>query len=196
MNFKILYVNMNSRYLKDFDSFIRTVLLYYRHMSKNEELLRLLNDLSHIIRFRMDKVSGQKRILIILNQEGVITQRDLTERLGVQSGSVSETLEKLERSELIYRIPSESDRRTADIFLTQKGRELSEKIKVNYEKEQDRLFTSLSDSEKDQLFYLLNKLYKDWDILYPQRDYHKIKDHGYHRGHHHHHFKGPKKHKF
>ena len=47
-----------------------------------------------------------------------MTQKALTARLGVQPGSASEVLNKLEQAGLILRTPSETDHRTTDIHLT------------------------------------------------------------------------------
>ena len=50
-----------------------------------------------------------------------MTQRKLTERLGVQPASASEVLAKLETAGMIVRTPSEMDRRTVDVALTEAG---------------------------------------------------------------------------
>ena len=64
---------------------------------------------------------SQKRILMILKENPGITQRELTRHLGIQPGSASEVLGKLESAGLIRRTPSEIDRRTTDITLTEAG---------------------------------------------------------------------------
>lgn len=69
--------------------------------------------------------ASQKRILIILNEVKSITQRDLTMRLGIQPGSASEILSKLETAGLILRTINETDRRTADISLTKQGQQMA-----------------------------------------------------------------------
>lgn len=60
-----------------------------------------------------------------MNEVGEITQRELTERIGVQPGSASEVIAKLESAELIVRTQNPVDRRTTDIRLTDKGRTLA-----------------------------------------------------------------------
>ena len=55
-----------------------------------------------MMRMRSDGREGQKRILVMLNG-GPLTQRDLTERLGIQPGSASEIVSKLESGGMIRR---------------------------------------------------------------------------------------------
>ena len=45
----------------------------------------------------MEGRGGQNRVLTILKEEGEMTQRALTERLGIQPGSASEIIGKLEK---------------------------------------------------------------------------------------------------
>lgn len=58
----------------------------------DDRLIISLQDLHHIMRSLYEGKASQKRILIILNESEAITQRDLTERLGIQPGSASEIL--------------------------------------------------------------------------------------------------------
>ena len=62
----------------------------------DDRLIISLRDLHHTMRSLYEGKASQKRILIILNESETITQRDLTERLGIQPGSASEILSKLE----------------------------------------------------------------------------------------------------
>ncbi|WP_304975963.1 MarR family transcriptional regulator, partial [uncultured Acetatifactor sp.] len=64
----------------------------------NDGLILSLRDLHHTMHSLYEGKASQKRILIILNELEAITQRDLTERLGIQPGSASEILAKLEGS--------------------------------------------------------------------------------------------------
>lgn len=54
------------------------------------------------MRFLYEGKGSQKRILIVLEDiGGCVTQRQLTERLGIRPGSVSEVIAKLESMEHI-----------------------------------------------------------------------------------------------
>ena len=62
----------------------------------NDKLIMNLRDISHTMRSLYEGRGSQKRILIILHEVGKITQRALTERLGIQPGSASEVIAKLD----------------------------------------------------------------------------------------------------
>lgn len=135
-------------------------------MNKNEKLVHSLWDISHKMRRLHDGKASQSRILVILRERETMTQRELTEHLHVQPGSASEILSKMEQTGLIVRVPNATDRRTTDLFLTEKGKILAheavEKRKALYEK----MFLSLTAEEQDTLFSLLEKLQTDWDTRF------------------------------
>ena len=132
----------------------------------NDKLIMNLRDISHTMRSLYEGRGSQKRILIILHEVGKITQRALTERLGIQPGSASEVIAKLESAELITRTPSESDRRTADIQLTDKGKELASQAVNQRRRRHEEMFSCLSEDEKTELLTLLEKINTDWEQRY------------------------------
>lgn len=100
---------------------------------------------------------SQKRILIILKEAGPLTQKELTERLGVQPGSASEILSKLENAGLIIRTQNEIDRRTTDIQLTDAGTELALEAAELRQQRHEEMFSCLTLEEKATLLSLLEK---------------------------------------
>lgn len=132
----------------------------------NNKLIMNLRDLGHTIRFLYEGKGSQKQILMILLKAGSITQRELTERIGIQPGSASEVIGKLEAAGLILRTPSQSDRRTTDVELTQEGRIQAKEALRQRKKRHQEMFSCLSDEEKEELLALAEKLNADWDIRY------------------------------
>ena len=130
----------------------------YEALDLDGKLSAKLNELNHVSRFVMDSRGGQGRILRVLAEEGTMTQRALTEKLGIQPGSASEVIGKLERAGLLTRTENESDRRTADVRLTEQGLAQAE----SGAKEKPALFSALDEGEKQQLLTLLEKLSADW----------------------------------
>ena len=128
----------------------------------NDGLILSLRDLHHTMRSLYEGKASQKRILIILNGLEAITQRDLTERLGIQPGSASEILSKLEGSGWIVRTQNESDRRTTDISLTDSGRKVAEEALKQRRQRHEEMFSCLSGEEKQELLSLLDKVRCDW----------------------------------
>lgn len=138
----------------------------YHAADINGRLIINLRDISHTMRFLYEGKGSQRRILIILNETGAITQRALTERLGIQPGSASEVIAKLESAGLILRTSSLSDRRTADIMLTEKGKELAREAAEQRSRRHKEMLSCLSPAEKAELLSLLEKISADWERRY------------------------------
>ena len=119
----------------------------------------------------------QTKILeIIHDADEIISQKALQEKLGIQSGSMSEVVIKLEKKGYIERIKSSQDRRAYDIILTEEGQEEYHKHK---EKEHDSstLFVDLNKEEKKELNEMLGRLIDGWlskdpDFLENTRTHH------------------------
>lgn len=138
----------------------------YDTMDMDKKLIINLRDLGHVIRFLYEGKGSQKRILIILHETGGMTQRELTERMGVQPGSASEVIGKLESAGLIQRKRSRTDRRTTDIELTETGRIRAEEAVEQRKMRHLEMFSCLSAEEKESLLALVEKLNVDWDDRY------------------------------
>lgn len=132
----------------------------------NRRLIFSLLDINHTMRSLYEGKASQKRILIILSEVKSITQKDLTMRLGIQPGSASEILSKLESAGLIRRTVSETDRRTANISLTDEGEKMALEAAKQRSQRHVEMFSCLSGDEKEQLLSLLEKLNEDWDRRY------------------------------
>lgn len=141
----------------------------YNAMDIQTKLILNLRDIGHVIRFLYEGRGSQKRILILLNREGEMTQSELTEKLGVQPGSASEVVRKLESAGLIERTPSAADHRTTDIRLTKEGKALAEETLLKRQIRHQEMFACLSDEEKSTLLSLTEKLNADWSERYHER---------------------------
>jgi DNA-binding MarR family transcriptional regulator len=100
---------------------------------------------------------GQNRVLNIIAKHDGLNQKELAELLDIRSASMSELLNKLERSNLITREKDELDKRVTRVFLSTAGREL-----VDDSQDQgnfaEMLFEGLSDKEKCIFHTILKKL--------------------------------------
>lgn len=142
----------------------------YDSMDRNNKLIWNLRDIGHTLRNIAEGKGSQKRVLITLLGNTPMTQRELTEELGIQPGSASEVIGKLETAGLLTRNPSETDRRTTDIVLTDTGKTAAEDALSQRQKRHRRMFSCLSEEEQDTLLCLLEKLNADWDTKYRQDD--------------------------
>lgn len=94
--------------------------------------------------------STQDRIIRILNENGgTMGQKALQLLLGVQPGSISEILSKMEEKGLIIRDKDDDDHRASLIRLN---------TEVKNEEKEVSLFDVLSDEEKESLKAILNKV--------------------------------------
>lgn len=141
-------------------------LVGYDHMDINNKLVINLRDLGHMIRFLFGGKGSQERILIILQEAGGMTQRELTERIGVQPGSASEVIGKLESAGLILKQPSPTDHRTTDIKLTKLGERKAEEAARQRRERDKEMFSCLSEEEKNMLLAIVEKLNDDWSGRY------------------------------
>ncbi|MDO4565465.1 MAG: MarR family transcriptional regulator [Clostridia bacterium] len=138
----------------------------YNAADVSDKLILNLRDLGHIMRRQYEGKASQKRILIVLYREGTTTQSALTERLGVQPGTASEVLAKLESAGLIQRDASAVDRRTMDIRLTEAGTAAALEAVEQRQNRHKAMFEVLSDEEKLTLLGLLEKLNGDWELRF------------------------------
>ena len=142
----------------------------YRALDRNNKLIWNFRDIGHTMRQIAEGRASQKRILILLRETQGMTQKALTARLGVQPGSASEVLSKLEQAGLILRTPSEADHRTTDIRLTPDGEVLAEEASAQRAERHEQMFSVLSGEEKDTLIALLERINAHWDQTYRHRD--------------------------
>lgn len=161
----------------------------YKTMDMDSRLIMNLRDVGHMLRMLYEGKGSQRRVLILLLEGGAMTQRELTEKLGVQPGSASEVIGKLEHAGLLVRTPSESDRRTADVRLTEEGREKAEEAALRRKSRHQEMFSCLTEEEKETLLSLTEKLGGFWEERYREKDWEAgrgegpRKGHGHGRGH-------------
>ncbi len=142
---------------------------YYQSLDADNKLIWNLRDLGHMLRMMYEGKGSQKRILMILRDTGGMTQRELTERIGVQPGSASEVLGKLEEAGLISRTANQEDRRTTDIRLTPEGESAAKEAQARCDERHRQMFACLTPDEKEELLLLLEKLRREWETYRPNR---------------------------
>ncbi len=138
----------------------------YPALSPNDKLIVNLRALSHTIRDLYEGRESQKRTLILLRESDGITQRALTEKMGIQPGSASEVIGKLVAAGLVARTPNPEDRRTVNLHLTPSGRAEADSAFLQRQQRHQEMFSCLSGAERETLLTLLEKLNADWDSRY------------------------------
>ena len=140
----------------------------YHFLDRNNKLIWNLWDIGHTMRHISEGKGSQKRVLMTLLEAGDMTQRELTDLLDIQPGSASEVIGKLETAGFLVRNPSETDRRTTNIMLTEEGKAAAGEALAQRRERHQQMFACLSEEEEDTLLQLLEKLNADWDSKYRQ----------------------------
>ena len=108
-----------------------------------------------------DLIPGEFGVLIELRLSGPpfrLTPTQLYNRLLVTSGGMTGRLDKLEKRDLIRRLPDRTDRRSILVELTDCGREFIDRVYVNHMAIEQRSVGGLDQTEKVQLTALLKKV--------------------------------------
>lgn len=82
---------------------------------------------------------------------------ELAEKMKIAKPSISVMIDRLEKNEFIYKVISDSDRRSAHIHLTDKGQKAAMLHNEIHAKIAELLTLEMTDSEKQILIVLLNK---------------------------------------
>ncbi len=127
-------------------------------------LWKVLNQTAHYMHYRKTSYRGRIKALEILKEAGQegLGQKELAVVMDIQAGSLSELLQKMENDSLIIRTKDNHDKRNSIVYATQYG--LEQLIIMTEERKQraSEMFAVLTDTEKQQLDHILNKLNEDW----------------------------------
>ena len=107
---------------------------------------------------------GEFGVLIELRLAGEpykLTPTQLYNRLLVSSGGMTGRVDRLERRDLVRRMPDPNDRRSVLVELTDIGFELVEEAAKSQHSVEEHLVESLTVEERQQLVGLLRKLLLD-----------------------------------
>jgi Transcriptional regulators len=103
-----------------------------------------------------------------------MSQKELLERLGIRSASLSELIKRMEMVGLVTRQQGVTDKRVTNIFLTDAGRNGAREALAALGGMIDALFVNLDESECRTLAELLDKLaqglspeFRDGDVVPP-----------------------------
>lgn len=104
---------------------------------------------------------GQPKVLRCLRQLGPCSQRTLAEYCEVDPAAICRMLDNMERNGLLLRQPSQTDRRTDEIRLTQKGSQALDRWEETCDAYEDQLLQGFSEEEKQQLQQFLARAYRN-----------------------------------
>jgi MarR family transcriptional regulator, 2-MHQ and catechol-resistance regulon repressor len=107
-----------------------------------------------------DITMNQFQVLEVLYHRGDLNIGTITGLTLSTPGNTTVVVRNLKRDGFIVSIPDPKDKRASILSITQKGKELIEKLFPTHAKNFETYFDVLSEEEMDRLFTLLRKLQK------------------------------------
>lgn len=99
-------------------------------------------------------------IMEVLYTKGKVALQQIGEKMLITSGTMTYNVDKLEKRDLIKRIPCQEDRRVIYAELTVKGREMFDLIFPQHTANMQQMMSGLSKDQKQELIQLLKQLGK------------------------------------
>lgn len=141
-----------------------------RELEQDLQLVRRMRRCGHLLYHKYNLSNGSQMRLLLRLRGNPMSQKELTEQLGVQPGSMSEMLAKVERAGLVEKRRSEGDRRIYQLRLTDEGLAQADRFEKEQAQQAVWLLEPLDDAQKLQLFSLLETLIAHWEPEGPPKD--------------------------
>lgn len=107
----------------------------------------------------IEVTSEQWSLLCRLWEKEGRSQKELAECTFKDTANITRMIDVLEKKDIVYRERDKKDRRTYRIYLTDKGRQLKDKLMPIYLKESTQAFSCFTEKEQGELLNMLNRLY-------------------------------------
>ena len=101
---------------------------------------------------------GQPPLLFALHTEDGQSQKELSQKLGIQPATITMMVRRMAKAGLIERRKDEDDLRISRVYLTDAGRETRDKVEVIISKLHRECFDGLDLAEQESLKALLMKV--------------------------------------
>ncbi|MEV8517248.1 MarR family transcriptional regulator [Dactylosporangium sp. NPDC051484] len=107
---------------------------------------------------RIDLVAPQELVLLFLQEHGRTPQSEIVYFLGRDRSTVTNTLQAMERADLITRTSSQTDKRTMIVSLSSKGRRLCPRIREIWSELERMAFGGLTAQQRADLAQLFTDI--------------------------------------
>lgn len=107
------------------------------------------------------------RVMAVLGDRGPTTQRELTDATMMDKVAVNRACKVLEERGILVRQPNAKDGRSHLLDLTAEGCEMHDEVMPFAKGIEDEIYAVLSQAERDQLCYLLGRLFKSAESMRP-----------------------------
>lgn len=102
---------------------------------------------------------GQPKVLDYLKKHDGAVQKEIAINCHIEPASLTTILNGMESKGYIRRIICTTNRKYLNVFLTELGRKYVERLETEFAGIEKSALKSFTDDEKEQLIYLLEKLY-------------------------------------
>mgnify|MGYP001276935561 CR=1 FL=1 len=130
-----------------------------------DNILKIINDISKLFRNnirtesdKMGMIGSFWPILMHLSSKDGLTQLELVQLTLMTPPSTSLKLQKMEQDGLINRYPDNEDLRQVRVFLTEKGKKLSEEMRIIVKNIEAQAIQNISKEELEKLSIILLKI--------------------------------------
>lgn len=101
---------------------------------------------------------SQRSMLLTINFNGNISQKELAKRMEISPAAVTVTLKKLEAQGFIERAQSEDDSRVNNITVTEKGRDIICQTGAIFDEVDEKTFAGFSEEELEEFLSYLRRV--------------------------------------
>ncbi len=122
------------------------------------ELYEKMSSWEHAVVKESGLTPAQMHAIEIMGHQESLRMKELAQKLGVTTGTLTVMIDRLEQNDLILRKPNENDRRSIVLVLTKKGQKyFKEHHKLHLELTSE-ITSSLNEDETKQFYTFIEKL--------------------------------------
>lgn len=101
---------------------------------------------------------AQMHTIEVIGHHKNLMMRELADRLGITTGTLTVAVDRLEKMSMVKRMPHEHDRRSWLIVLTEKGKQMYEQHNKHHEEITQEIAHDLTNKEIETLYQLMDRV--------------------------------------
>lgn len=125
-------------------------LLMTNHLLFQKLLLMLIKDTGLTV--------GQPKVLDYLRYHDGAVQKDIANACHIEPATITTVLLGMEKNQLIIRKNKDGNRRSLYVYLTDKGRTMSEQVEKCFDIIEEKAYKNFTDDEKETFISLLTRV--------------------------------------
>ena len=113
---------------------------------------------------------GQPKVLDFLQEKDGAAQKEIAAACHIEPASLTTILNGMEEKGLCQRKSLNGNRRSWHIFLTDRGKEMTEAIGMGFEELEAQAFSGISGEERESFLKTFEKIYQNMEALEEKKD--------------------------